>query len=142
MKSFKMHMLKNHSNTENRYDSAKVTLAKNNTANITSANNDSADVTLAENDTTHPTPDHDTTINYTSNTTIYQNTMNKIEQICIHFQKGTCKYDEQCRKKHLPKIIVNCQLCDAKNMTLGQLNFHMINIHDPDMPFSCDQCNF
>ena len=42
--------------------------------------------------------DPDTTINSTSNTTIYQNTMNKIEQICIHFQKGSCKYGEQCKE--------------------------------------------
>ena len=40
MKSFKMHMLKNHSNTEKRYNSAEVTSAKNDTANITSADND------------------------------------------------------------------------------------------------------
>ena len=79
-----MHMLKKHSKIEN--------------------NEDSTDVTTAEDDATTPTPDP--TINPTTNPTtnpitnptiiptIYQTTIDEIDQICLHFQKGTCKYGD------------------------------------------------
>ena len=136
MKSLKMHMLYKHSKTndtetDDTTDSTEVTPAKND-ATSTSDNNDSDEVTSANNDDTPSTPDP--TTNTPTNPTIpnYQTIMDRIDKYCIHFQKGTCKFGENCSKIHVPPSSITCPKCGDISMTLGQFKYHMTRIHDPN----------
>ena len=119
--------------TDDTTDSTEVTPAKND-ATSTSDNNDSDsdEVTLANNDDTPSMPDP--TTNTPTNLTIpnYQTLMDGINKYCIHFQKGSCKFGENCNKIHVPQSIITCPICQDTNMTLGQFKYHMTRKHDPN----------
>ena len=106
--------------------------------NSTRLDNDYDDVTSAEEDKTPSTPKlsqrcPNLTTNTSPNNNIqhFQATMEWIDKYCIHHQKGTCKFGEQCYKKHTRIWDIICPICGGLCVTLGQYKFHMTKDHDP-----------